>query len=222
MEHDEELTVLSIDIGIINLGYVFAKIKLCDYSKIFNVLLRRINKKHKDEYSNDVKNMLLNNVNIIDCNRVDITNVKHNRINRCDCLLHHDFCIPDYVDHFIQEHQELFDNSDLILLERQPPVGITNVQDLLFSKFRNKIIMISPVQIHRYFKLSKDYFIRKEDSEYISQDFLKLFKQFNNNIRKHDITDSLLMLLYYHKVKSCEFFKNLVKDSLIDFEKFRI
>jgi len=50
----------------------------------------------------------------------------------------------------------------------------------------------------------------------------RLFKQFNNNIRKHDITDSLLMLLYYHKVKSCEFFKNLVKDSLIDFEKFRI
>jgi hypothetical protein len=137
-------------------------------------------------------------------------------------MLHHDFCIPDYLDHFIQENQEMFDSSDFILLERQPPKGITNVQDLLFSKFRDKVILINPISVQKYFNMNKDYDTRKIESEKIALHFLKCFKNFYSNFRKHDISDSLLMIIYFHKIKSIEYYDSIVKKSIIDFEQFRI
>lgn len=160
-------TVLSIDIGIVNLGYTLVEIE--------NRELR-----------------------VIECNRVDITRVQHNRVARCNCNLYHENCIPDYLDHFIQENQEIFDRADQILIERQPPVGITNVQDLIFTRFRNKVKLVSPNSVHKHFKMTRnDYETRKQESLTITQEYLKDFYNFQTNIRKHDICDSLLLVLYY-------------------------
>ena len=183
------LKILSIDIGIINLGYVYAEIG--------------------------------EQLNVIECNKIDITKMRHNIVSHCNCKLHHDNCMPDYIDHFIQEHHNLFENSDLILIERQPPVGITNVQDLIFSKFRNKVKLVSPNTIHKFFKMTKgDYDLRKIESLNLSFEFLNDFKTFQFHERKHDMSDAMLMLIHY--------FKNQVKpkiikkkDFLIDFEEFR-
>lgn len=174
--------VLSIDIGIVNLGFVFAEIG--------------------------------NSINIIDCNRVDITYVKHNTIKRCDCKLFHENCIPDYLDHFVQENNTFFEEADIILIERQPPVGITNVQDLLFTRFRSKVKLISPRTIHKYFYMSKDYDVRKIQSEKISSEYLSEFDNFSKNVRKHDISDAMLILIWYYK-------KNKPVERILDFEKFR-
>ena len=212
------MKVLSRDIGIINLGYVFAEI--IDYSENVNKLLFKLNKKLC--YSEQFKETILKNVNIIECGRVDITNMKHSLVPRHLCTLHHDFCIPDYLDHFIQEHQSMFDCSDTIILERQPPTGITNVQDLLFKRFRHKVIMVSPISVHGYFCLSKDYNTRKLESEKISTDFLKKFDNFNNNIRKHDISDSLLMFVYYYNQQCIEYTNFNKKIIDFDFEQFRL
>jgi hypothetical protein len=93
---------------------------------------------------------------------------------------------------------------DVLLLERQPPVGITNVQDLIFSIFRKKVQLISPNKIHKYFGMSKDYVIRKQESEKISEYYLNDFKKFTNNSRKHDISDAMLMLIYFYSEKITE------------------
>jgi hypothetical protein len=162
----ETLKVLSIDIGIVNLGYVYSE-----------------------------------GLNVLECNRVDITKVKHNKVSYCNCKLHHDFCIPDYLDHFIQENNNIFENSDIILIERQPPIGITNVQDLLFTKFRNKVKLVSPNTIHKFFKMSKfDYDTRKIESLQLTNEYLREFKTFQNTERKHDISDAMLMIIYYIKI----------------------
>jgi hypothetical protein len=165
-EKNLNLKILSIDIGIINLGYVYSE-----------------------------------GLNVLQCNRVNITKVKHNKVCYCNCKLHHDFCIPDYLDHFIQEHSNIFENSDIILIERQPPVGITNVQDLLFTKFRNKVKLVSPNTIHKFFKMTKgDYDTRKIESLQLTNEYLQEFTTFQNNERKHDISDAMLMIIYYLKI----------------------
>jgi hypothetical protein len=197
------MKVLSIDIGITNLGYVYG-----EYT--FDPKVNKLN-------LNSLKNNL---IKIISCDRIDITNVKHSKVPFCDCKLHHDYCIPDYLDHFIQEHLEVFENADKIIIERQPPVGITNVQDLLFTKFRSKVLLISPNSIHKYFNMSKDYSTRKEESEKIAVYYLSGMKRYLNNIRKHDIADALLMILYHYSTE-LDLIKS-VNSSIIDFEKFRL
>ena len=207
-----ELLVLSIDIGIINLGYVFAKFTL--------------NKQITNYYKKVLitKEILTNNINIISCDRVNITNVKHSRIPICDCKLYHERCIPDYLDHFIQEHNNLFEMADTIIIERQPPVGITNVQDLLFTKFRSKVILISPNSVHKFFNMSKDYDIRKIESEKISHEYLKNHNKYLHNTRKHDISDAMLMLLYHYSsllTNQLPVVNNFV-DIIHNFEQFRL
>jgi len=187
------MKILSIDIGIINLGYVYVDLDPSD----------------------------LEMVNVLSCNRTNITNIRHKRVPFCECKLHHEYCIPDYLDHFIQENEEIFTESDIILIERQPPVGITNVQDLIFVKFRPKIFFINPSSVHKHFCMSKEYSKRKEQSESICKKYLENSLNFTNNIRKHDISDAMLMVLYYHKIKNDEFKKNNHPKVLVDFEMFR-
>jgi hypothetical protein len=187
------MKILSIDIGIINLGYVYVDLDPSD----------------------------LEMVNVLSCNRTNITNIRHKRVPFCECKLHHEYCIPDYLDHFIQENEDIFTESDIILIERQPPVGITNVQDLIFVKFRSKIFFINPSSVHKHFCMSKEYSKRKEQSESICKKYLENSLNFTNNIRKHDISDAMLMVLYYHKIKNDEFKKNNHPKVLVDFEMFR-
>jgi hypothetical protein len=198
------MKILSIDVGIVNLGYVFATL---------NFEGCKSNKYYLDE------NFL---IDVISCNRINITHMKHTVLKFCDCKLHHDYCIPDYLDHFIQEYSEMFDTSELIIIERQPPMGVTNVQDLLFTRYRNKVILINPGSVHKYFMMSGDYSKRKFESERIASKYLCSFTNFYNNIRKHDMSDAMLMIIYYYSVKNKELFKNSQKKVVLDFEQFRI
>ena len=213
----ESIKILSIDIGIVNLGYVYSEMTfpiIPKTSKFKNLLLNenyRINKESTKQ-----------NIKIIDCNKVDITKIKHRRVSAECCTLHHEFCIPDYLDHFIQEYQDYFEQCDILILERQPPVGITNVQDLLFTKFRNKVILISPNSVHKYFSLNTDYSIRKEESESIAREYLFDFNTWEFHNRKHDMSDALLMILYFYKKKVDSLINetNFDKSGFI-FEQFR-
>ena len=210
----EKVTVLSIDIGISNLGFIyseatFPKLTGSRYKNLLNY----------QDYQPEIFKDL---IKVIDCNRINITKMKHRSVKFCDCKLLHERCIPDYLDHFIQEHQFYFDNCDILLLERQPPVGITNVQDLLFTKFRNKVLLISPNSVHKYFGLSSEYSQRKIVSESIASEFLTEFGNFNLNSRKHDISDAMLMVIYYFKTE-IENLINITKfeTDFPDFEQFR-
>jgi hypothetical protein len=204
--------IMSIDIGILNLGFVYANVTFPEVEKT---------SKYKNKILNEKYTPFTKNIQVIGCNRIDITKIKHNTIKQCDCKLHHERCIPDYLDHFIQEYSDYFEDCDLLLLERQPPVGITNVQDLLFTRFRDKVLLISPNSVHKYFELGSDYNTRKIYSEKIAEEYLIDFKSFTTNFRKHDISDALLILIYYFKIKVDEMIEQTNYIKYADLEQFR-
>jgi hypothetical protein len=183
------MNILSIDVGIINLGYVYS-----------------------------VVDTLTGSITVIDCNKVDITIMRHCNIPFIECTLHHDNCFPDYLEHFFQEYKQMFINADIVLIERQPIVGITNVQDLILNKYRDKAILISPNTIHKHFYMSKNYNTRKKQSEKITNELLSTNQNYNMLLRKHDISDAMLLIIYYTQLN---FKKKRKIDSIIDLEQFR-
>ena len=205
------MKILSIDIGITNLGYVYAELDI-----------------KAPETGSKYKNLLLNsfyeqsncNIKVLECDRVDITNVHHRRVRFCDCKLLHERCIPDYLDHFVQEHP-VFEECDVLLLERQPPFGITNVQDLLFTRFREKVKMLNPNSFHVFFNFSRDYEMRKIESTKIANNFLNTFFNYNVNERKHDISDALIMIIYYRKIQIDKLIRETCYNKTINFDEYK-
>ena len=113
----------------------------------------------------------------------------------------------DFVDTiplFVEYHQHIFDSADKILIERQPPMGFTNIEILLHYMLKEKVSLISPVSMHVHFGMRHlDYEQRKERTVSIAE------KYFDGDIpyeRKHDIADALCMIVYYNFRNTVHFF----------------
>lgn len=119
---------------------------------------------------------------------------------------------------FINEYASIFDKADTILIERQPPQGLTNIQDILAYKYSSKVKLICPRTIHKYFYISKlDYNSRKVKTEKISNIHLKEFTEYTNEDRKHDIADAFCQALYYIHVNKPEIVEKKIPEDLINF-----
>jgi len=172
-------SILSIDIGLKHLGLVKSLVNSCF------------------EFVN----------NSIEIYLIDITEYKHDKIPESDCKLYHTKTIFDWIIHMIQENHDLFHNSDYILIERQPPQGFVCIEQILFGLFREKAILISPVSVHKFHNFKDlDYDSRKIASEIISRDFLnkKMNLILNDMERYHDISDSIIQMIYWCSKKSSE------------------
>ena len=102
----------------------------------------------------------------------------------------------DLIPLFVEDHQELFDSADKILIERQPPGGFTNIEILLHYMFRDKVVLVSPVSMHTHFGMRHlDYEERKERTVLITEKYLKDDIPYE---RKHDIADAFCMIVYYN------------------------
>lgn len=128
--------------------------------------------------------------------KVDITHVMHNRVNPCDCKIPHTNETCDRVMHFIQEYRPVFDEADIVLIERQPPMGLKDVEALITQTFRSKVQLISPNKMHKFWGISRyDYERRKEHTERIASEYvdLSLYE------RKHDVADAVCIAMFYIK-----------------------
>lgn len=125
--------------------------------------------------------------------RINLRNV------RCHCLdVPHTNEVGDLVAHFIHVYQHLFDEADVILVERQPPGGLTNIESLLFYIFRNKIVLISPNSLQKHFGINfYEYERRKVEIEKLATPYLDTFQSFTGQVRKHDMADALCLILFY-------------------------
>ena len=102
----------------------------------------------------------------------------------------------DLVPLFVEDHQDIFDSADKILIERQPPGGFTNIEILLHYMFKDKVVLVSPVSMHTHFGMRHlDYEQRKERTVSITEKYLKSEIPYE---RKHDIADAFCMIVYYN------------------------
>jgi hypothetical protein len=178
---DKYFKVLSIDVGIIHFGITYSLL-------------------NQDFTLKD----------IIWADNIDITKFEHKKCTYSECKLYHTKTFYDWIEHIIQENNEYFEDSDMIIIEKQPPMGFVVVEQLIFGKYRNKTTLISPISVHKFFNfIDLDYDMRKEMSikigdKYLSKELLDRCKSFD---RRHDITDSICMLLYFINKKQIEYRK---------------
>ena len=110
----------------------------------------------------------------------------------------------DLVPLFVEDHQEIFNTADKILIERQPPGGFTNIEILLHYMFKDKVSLISPVSMHTHFGMRHlDYDQRKERTVSIAEKYISDEIPYE---RKHDIADALCMIVYYNFRTTVHFF----------------
>lgn len=147
---------------------------------------------------------------IIWVDNIDITKYKHTKCSIDQCKLYHTKTFCDWIEHIIQENKEYFEESDMIIIEKQPPQGFVVIEQLIFSKYRKKTSLISPQSVHKFFNFfDLDYEKRKELSVIISDKYLPEYlinrsKMFD---RRHDISDSICMMLYFIDKKQIEYKK---------------
>lgn len=149
--------------------------------------------------------------------RVNLKNV------RCHCRdVPHTNEVGDLVAHFIHVYQNIFNDADVILMERQPPGGLTNIESLLFYIFRKKIKLISPNSLQKHFGIGYyDYDRRKIEIEKLATPYLEKFENFSGQVRKHDIADAFCLILFHIANDKRKFILNKnKKHSTCNFEEF--
>ena len=108
----------------------------------------------------------------------------------------------DLIPLFVDDHIELFNKADKILIERQPPGGFQNIEILLHYMFKDKVTLVSPVSMHVHFGMRHlNYDERKERTVGIAEKYISnnMMDQYE---RKHDIADALCMIVY-DNFRSC-------------------
>jgi len=162
------MIVVSIDIGYHNLGLV-------------NSFVDNINFEIK----------------ILSIHKVDLTILPHKKVNRWECKLEHTNEVADLMAHFFQEYGNYLDKADKILIERQPPTGLTQIETLILFLYRQKVELISPNAMHKHFYINVlDYENRKKRTIEISESFLENFQEYQELSRKHDIADAVCMIIF--------------------------
>lgn len=168
------MLVASIDVGIIHLALVFARI-------------------HGVERGAE-------NVHLVQAECVDTTHFEHDSIPFHQCTLGHTKTTADRIAHVVQQRRHLFDACTHVLIERQPLQGHTHVEQVLYLMLRDKAILVSPNAMHKFFNISHfTYEGRKEQVVRIVNNMLPphRFPDYHALDRKHDVADALCLLLFW-------------------------
>ncbi len=185
LDESNEYTILSIDIGIHHLGLA---------GLLFD-----------DEY---------NLIRVFGVDMINITEFIHPEgVDFENCHLHHTKTFTDWLEHVFYTYSHVFDGVDGIIIERQPPQGLVAVEQIIFSKYRDKCELVSPNSMHKHFNIGHmDYDRRKIAVTNISTHYIllsdvfhaenqKVLSEYNSFERKHDIADAICLGIYWLKKK---------------------
>lgn len=189
------MRLVGIDIGYINMGVVSADLNDKCELKFYNAF------------------------------RYNISLIKHNMVPVQECTIPHTRETCDRVAHFIQENQDLLEDADCILIERQPPTGFKDIEALLMTKYRSKVKLISPNKMHKHFKIGHlDYEERKVETVKIAKPWVEHICTYKYQERQHDMADAVCMcLMYTHKVKEEQRKKERLENiKRLPFDEFRL
>ncbi len=188
------MKIIGIDIGYINMGVVSAEL----------------------DDNCDLK--------FYDAFRYNISLIKHTLISAQECTIPHTCETCDRVAHFIQENQDILEDADCILVERQPPMGFKDIEALLMTKYRSKVNLISPNRMHKHFNMKNlDYEQRKEKVVEIASPWVEHIYTYASQERQHDMADAVCMcLMHAHKLKEEQRKKERLENiKRLPFDEFR-
>jgi len=138
---------------------------------------------------------------------LNITNYTHEReLKNVKCELRHTKSIADWLEHVFHEHKPIFEDVNYILVERQPPVGLVSIEQLIFYRWRDKCHLVHPRSMHKHFKIGHyDYEQRKEMTMKIANKFYywhpRATERYETFERQHDISDSICLMIFWLKQK---------------------
>jgi len=136
------------------------------------------------------------------CKRINIGNY---HCKNKDCKVPHTREVCDLVTHFAQDYKQVLDSCEILLVERQPPGGLGNVEALICYLFRPKIHWISPTSMHKHHMISHlDYEGRKVKTEQIAKKWLGGKVDYDKEVRKHDMADAMCMIMFWAQPKRDE------------------
>lgn len=176
-------------------------------------------------------------LNVVGIELIDITNFPHPRdMDRKSCPLKHTKTFADWMDHVFFTYDKVFQEANVILIERQPPSGLVAAEQLLFYKYRDKAELISPVALHKFFSIGGlTYDQRKEKTEKMCHSWMtsddhtnttnddindeetvinELTTKFEKLIRKHDVADSVCMSIFWLAKKHDAYLKQQKREEM--------
>ena len=160
--------------------------------------------------------------NVVGVDLVDIREFRHPH-GMCEetCELNHTKTFTDWMEHVFLYYKEAFENCDAIVIERQPPTGFVVVEQLIFSRYREKTHIVSPNSMHKYFDIGRySYDQRKECVERLAKKLMRnegVIKDFESFERKHDMADSICIGYYWLYFTRCKIQEE--KEKMIALEK---
>ena len=142
----------------------------------------------------------------IELKEAKLIDIQDFECERSKCTLHHDRCFADWMAHVFVKYSHFF-KSDKILVERQPPCGLVAIEQLIYSYYRDRTILISPRSVHAHFKCNFDgdkqqkYEARKkkmcEITKHIRGRWAATNTEWKSWDREHDVADALAQTMYY-------------------------
>ena len=94
----------------------------------------------------------------------------------------------------------MFDGARLILVEQQPPTGLTSIEAIFHSTFYHKVRSVSPAALHSFFGVRHlDYEGRKQYMVRLADRYLRTFDAYTRERRKHDVADAFAFIYFHHE-----------------------
>lgn len=126
---------------------------------------------------------------------INMTCMRHEAVSEAQCTLHHTGMAADRVAHVVQERRQAFDAAHCIVIERQPPGGLRDVEQVLFLMFRAKAVMMAPQTMHAHIGSSqRPYSIRKDLSKLYAQRYVPdLLLRFPD--KADDVADAVCLVV---------------------------
>lgn len=164
--------ILSIDVGVVNMGIV------------------------------EVEREGNGRPRLLSARKVDITD--NGGCSRKSCGLGHTGAMADWVDHLLLYDvalQVAWVAADIVLIERQPPLGFRDCEQLLFHAFRKTARLVCPRSVHAHFNMgSLCYEHRKTAACHITARRFRGDEAWDTVVttteRVHDVADAILMALW--------------------------
>lgn len=129
----------------------------------------------------------------------------HRRVPASACRLHHSAMTADKVAHVVQEFAEWIAEAEEVVIERQPPGGMTDVEQLLVAATRDKARLLAPRTMHAHLGLSRlDYEQRKHATEAFACALCPALAAHTGLRRKHDIADAVCLAVTRAAQRSAE------------------